>query len=213
MQASEFKIGIFLPNWTAALDVETPRTGGIVQFAQYCEQTGFDTVWLAGHFHFEPSDDYCVIGVQFPDELAGVKFGSWECWSLMNAIAVATSNVGIGTLVSNTGFRNLALFARTVATVDDPSEGRVILGFGAGDFATEHRAFGFPFERRVSRFEEALAIIEPLLRGERVSFAGEFYQAHEAELLPKAARARGPAASATWIPAASRRRTTPRMMP
>jgi alkanesulfonate monooxygenase SsuD/methylene tetrahydromethanopterin reductase-like flavin-dependent oxidoreductase (luciferase family) len=193
MQASELKIGIFLPNWTAALDGETPSAAEIVQFAQYCEQTGFDTVWLADHFYFEPYDDYRVIGVQFPDELAGVKFGSWECWSLMSAIAVATSSVGIGTLVSNTGFRNPALFARVVATVDDLSEGRVILGLGAGDFATEHRAFGFPFERRVSRFEEALAIIKPLLRGERVSFDGEFYQAHEAELLPKAGRAGGPA--------------------
>ena len=149
-------------------------------------------VWLADHFYFEPYDDYRVMDVECPDELAAVKFGAWECWSLASAIAVSTARFGIGTLVSNTGYRNPALFARIVDTVDDLNNGRIILGLGAGDFETEHRSFGFPFERRVSRFEEALGIIKGLLRGGKLSLAGEFYRVEDAQLLPKACRSHGP---------------------
>ena len=102
------------------------------------------------------------------------------------------ARVALGTLVANTGFRNPALLARMAATLDDLSDGRVILGLGAGDFVTEHRALGYPFERRVSRFEEALGIILPLLRGETVTCAGEFHRCEDAALLPPAARAGGP---------------------
>ncbi len=185
-------LGILLPTWSGALGGATPSARDVVDLAVQAEQVGFDSVWMADHFYFEPYDDYRVVGVEFPSELAGVKFGAWECWSLASAIAMATSRVAIGTLVSNTGYRNPALFARMVDTIDDLSGGRVVPGLGAGDFETEHRAFGYPFERRVGRFEEALAIIAPLLRGESVDFAGEFYRAENACLLPKAGRADGP---------------------
>lgn len=147
---------------------------------------------MSDHFFFEPYVYFRVVGVEFPPEYAGVKSGAFECWALVAAAAMATTRVEIGTLVSNTGYRNPALFARMVHTIDDLSNGRIILGLGAGDFVTEHRAFGFPFDRRVSRFEDALAIILPLLRGERVTYRGELHQAEDAQLLPKAARTSGP---------------------
>jgi alkanesulfonate monooxygenase SsuD/methylene tetrahydromethanopterin reductase-like flavin-dependent oxidoreductase (luciferase family) len=192
MRPEDLKIGLLLPSWTNAMDGVTPTVRDVVEIARHAEHVGFDTLWLADHFYFEPYSDFRVVGVVFPDDYAGVKGGAWECWTLATAIAGATSTALIGTLVSNTGYRNPALFARAVDTIDDFSGGRIILGLGAGDFETEHRSFGFPFERRVGRFEEALAIIVPLLRGEEVSFTGEFYSADRARLLPKAQRAGGP---------------------
>jgi alkanesulfonate monooxygenase SsuD/methylene tetrahydromethanopterin reductase-like flavin-dependent oxidoreductase (luciferase family) len=192
MNPSDLKLGLLLPSWTGAVGGATPTAREVVAFAELAEQVGFHSVWLADHFYFEPYLDYRVVGVEFPPEYAGVKAGGWECWAIATAIAMATSRVHIGTLVSNTGYRNPALFARAVDTIDDLSNGRIILGLGAGDFETEHRAFGFPFERRVSRFEESLAIIKPLLRGEVISFRGEFVQANNAQLLPKSSRAGGP---------------------
>ena len=91
------------------------------------------------------------------------------------ALAVATERITIGTLVSNTTFRNPALLARSADTVVDLSGGRLVLGLGAGDFTSEHRAYGFDFERHVGRFENALEIIVPLLRGERFSHQGHGY--------------------------------------
>jgi alkanesulfonate monooxygenase SsuD/methylene tetrahydromethanopterin reductase-like flavin-dependent oxidoreductase (luciferase family) len=192
MNTSLPKIGLLLPSWTGAMDGATPTAREVIEMAQLAEQIGFDTVWVSDHFYFEPYVDYRVVGVEFPEEYAGVKNGAWECWALVSALALATERVAIGTLVSNTGYRNPALFARMIDTIDDLSGGRIIAGLGAGDFETEHRAFGFPFDRRVARFEEALAILKPLLRGSKVTYHGEFHHAEEAQLLPKAGRADGP---------------------
>lgn len=192
MRASDIKIGLLLPSWTASMNGVTPTAREVVDIGVLAEQVGFDTLWLADHFYYEPYSDFRVVGVELPEDYAGVKNGAWECWTVVSALAVATSSVQLGTLVSNTGYRNPALLARMVDTIDDLSDGRVILGLGAGDFATEHQAYGFPFERRVGRFEEALSIILPLLRGETVTCSGEFYACENASLMPKSRRAGGP---------------------
>jgi alkanesulfonate monooxygenase SsuD/methylene tetrahydromethanopterin reductase-like flavin-dependent oxidoreductase (luciferase family) len=77
------------------------------------------------------------------------------------------------------------MLAKKAATVDEISGGRLILGLGAGWNETEYRAFGFPYDRRVSRFAEAFTIVRSLLRDGRVDFAGEFYEARDCELLPR----------------------------
>ncbi len=192
MTPAELKLGLFLPTWSGALNGATPSTRDVVALAQLAEQVGFDAVWVSDHHYYEPYLDYRIVGIELPAEYAGIKVGAWECWTLVTAVAMATTRVEIGTLVTNAGLRNPALFARMVDTVDDLSNGRITLGIGAGDFESEHRAFGYPFERRISRFEEALAIITPLLRGECVNYQGEFHRAEDAALLPKAARAEGP---------------------
>src|SRR5574338_590889 len=92
------------------------------------------------------------------------------------ALAAATSRVEIGPLVSCTSFRNPALLAKIAATVDEISGGRLILGLGAGWHEPEYRAFGYPFDHRVGRFEEQVAIIVPLLRGEMVTFEGRYHR-------------------------------------
>ena len=85
--------------------------------------------------------------------------GAWEGWSLLAALAAATERVELGPLVTCTAFRNPALLAKMADTVDEISGGRLILGLGAGWHEPEFRAFGYPFDHRVGRFEEALQII------------------------------------------------------
>src|SRR4029078_8420997 len=90
-----------------------------------------------------------------------------------------------------TGFRNPGLVAKMTETIDDISGGLVILGLGGGVPQREYDGCGFPFEHRGSRFEEALAIIQPLLRGEHVDFEGEFFQARDAVNRPRGPRPTG----------------------
>jgi alkanesulfonate monooxygenase SsuD/methylene tetrahydromethanopterin reductase-like flavin-dependent oxidoreductase (luciferase family) len=118
--------------------------------------------------------------------------GQWECWSVLTALAAVTRRVELGTLVLCTGFRNPALLAKTADTVEEISGGRLILGLGAGWNEREHAAFGYPFDHRASRFEEALTIIHGLLREGRIDFAGRFYAARECELRPRGPRPAGP---------------------
>ena len=92
-----------------------------------------------------------------------------EAWTIVSAIAAVTERVEIGTLVLCSSFRSPGLVAKMAATADEVSGGRVILGLGAGWHDPEYRAFGFPSDHRVDRFEEALQIIVPLLHGETVT--------------------------------------------
>ena len=185
------KIGVVLLTWNGGMEGETPTSRDLVEMAQLCEATGIDSVWISDHYFFDYAD-FKAVGVQFPAEMDGVKGGAWECWALVSAISQATNKIEIGTLVSSTSFRNPALLARTIDTVDDLSNGRLIVGLGAGDFPFEHESFGYPFEHRIARFEEAIEIISRLLKGETVTFNGEFYSTKEAALIPKGIRPQGP---------------------
>jgi alkanesulfonate monooxygenase SsuD/methylene tetrahydromethanopterin reductase-like flavin-dependent oxidoreductase (luciferase family) len=111
---------------------------------------------------------------------------------MLSALATATQRVQIGTLVACTQFRNPALLAKMAATLDEVSDGRLTLGLGAGWHRPEFDAFGFPFDHRVSRFEEALQIIAPLLREGQVDFSGDYYSARQCELIPRGPRTTGP---------------------
>ena len=132
-----------------------------------------------------------ALGASAPPDLVGKLYGAWECLTVCAALARETQRVEIGTLVANTGYRNPALLARISETIDELSNGRFTLGVGAGDFLTEHDAFGYPWERRISRFEEALQIIRPMLAGKNVTFDGEFYQTRDAVNLPRGPRSDG----------------------
>jgi alkanesulfonate monooxygenase SsuD/methylene tetrahydromethanopterin reductase-like flavin-dependent oxidoreductase (luciferase family) len=132
-----------------------------------------------------------------PDHLIQVyegvdKRGSWECWSLVTALAAVTERVELGTIVSSTSFRNPAVLARIVDTVDEISGGRVILGLGAGYHEPEYRAYGLPSDHLFSRFAEAIQIIHGLLRTGYVDFSGKYYEARECELRPRGPRPEGP---------------------
>jgi alkanesulfonate monooxygenase SsuD/methylene tetrahydromethanopterin reductase-like flavin-dependent oxidoreductase (luciferase family) len=108
------------------------------------------------------------------------------------ALAAVTTRVELGPLVAATSFHAPAMIAKKAATIDEISGGRLILGLGAGWHETEYRAFGFPFDHRVSRFEEAFTIIRTLLREGEIDFVGQFYTARDAALRPRGPRPGGP---------------------
>jgi len=108
-------------------------------------------------------------------------------FTFLSALASATSTIALGPLVAATSFRNPALLAKMADSLDEIAGGRFILGLGAGNWEPEHTAFGYPFDHRVGRFEEALQIIAPLLREGAVDFHGEYHEATACVL-----RLRGP---------------------
>ena len=184
-EIDQMKIGFCLPHETDAMGGDTATGADVMRLARRAEEVGFDSVWLVDHFCYSAAGELEALGASAPPELAGLTYGAWECMVTAGALARETRRVEIGTLVVNTGYRNPALLARMADTIDELSGGRLILGLGAGDFESEHVAFGYPWDRRVSRFEEALQIIRPLLRGEKVTFEGEFYTTREAENIPR----------------------------
>ncbi len=118
-----------------------------------------------------------------------------EAYALLSAIAARTDRVRLSTLVTGVTYRNPAHLAKLVTTLDLISGGRAMLGIGAAWFEPEHVGYGFefpPLGKRLDRLEEALAILAPMLRGERPTFAGRHYHTHEAINSPAPLQAGGP---------------------
>ena len=172
------KIGFGLPDSEDARTGTTASWREIAAVALRAEAAGFDSVWVQDHLLFRLAD--------------GKTEGVWESFSMLSALAAITSRVEVGTLVTCTSFRNPALTAKIADTIDEISGGRVILGLGAGWHEPEYRAFGYPFDHRVSRFEEALQIIHGLLHDGKVDFEGRYYQARDCALHPRGPRKHGP---------------------
>ncbi len=168
------KVGLFIPSMTNLPRGVTLGWRDHVAFARVAEAVGFDSVWVADEMLFT-----------FDDAPA---MGWWDSWTLLSALAAATTRVTVGTLVTCTNYRNPALLARMAATVDEISSGRLILGLGAGYSERQFRTFGYPADHVVGRFEEALAIVHALLRDGRVTFEGEYQRAEDAPLFPAGPR-------------------------
>jgi alkanesulfonate monooxygenase SsuD/methylene tetrahydromethanopterin reductase-like flavin-dependent oxidoreductase (luciferase family) len=173
-----FKIGVFIPHFEQPWNGKTIGWEQIRTVATTAEEVGFDSVWLPDHLLF-----------RFPNV---APQGAWDVWSLMSSLAAVTTRVEIAPLVACSSFRNPALIAKMADTIDEISGGRFILGLGAGWHEPEYEAFGFPYDHRVSRFEEALIIISSLLRTGQVDFDGTFYSARNCELRPRGPRPEGP---------------------
>jgi probable F420-dependent oxidoreductase len=172
-RARPLRVGVQLPEveWVA-------RWSELARMAIKAEALGYDSIWVGDHLLY-----------RYPDE---PPRGPWEAWTLMAAIAAITSRVEIGPLVACTSFHNPAMIAKKAATLDEISEGRLILGLGAGWNETEYAAFGYPYDHRVSRFEEAFTIIRRLLRGEELDFRGTYYTLDHCLILPPGPRREGP---------------------
>ena len=139
--------------------------------ARTAESVGFDSLWVGDHLLYrDPGQE---------------PSGPWEAWTLLAALAAATERIALGPLVACTAFHAPAMLAKMAATVDEISGGRLILGLGAGWNEVEFDAFGFPFDHRVARFEEAFTIVRTLLREGAIDFAGTYYQARDCELRPR----------------------------
>jgi alkanesulfonate monooxygenase SsuD/methylene tetrahydromethanopterin reductase-like flavin-dependent oxidoreductase (luciferase family) len=160
------RVGIQLPE--VERDVRWPEYLGIARAA---EASGYDSIWVGDHLLYRAPER-----------------GPWEAWTLLAALAAATERVTLGPLVACTAFHPPGLIAKMAATIDEVSGGRLVLGLGAGWNRDEFTAFGLPYDRRVSRFAEAFAIVRGLLAGERVTLAGEHFRADDAVLLPPPAR-------------------------
>jgi probable F420-dependent oxidoreductase len=166
------KTGLMLP---LAAD-EVHGYADLKEMAIAAEEGGLDSIWAPDHLIFRDGE-----------EVTGIH----ECWTVLTAVAAVTTRVEIGPMVLATPFRNPALTAKMAAEIDDVSNGRFVLGLGCGWHKPEFDDFDYPFDHRVGRFEEAMAIIAPLLREGRVSFEGKFHRA-DTELLPPPIRPNGP---------------------
>lgn len=110
-----------------------------------------------------------------------------EAYTALGALATATERVQLGALVTGNTYRNPALLAKVITTLDVVSAGRAILGIGAGWFELEHRQLGFEFgtfTERFNRLEEALQILDPMIKGERSAFSGNWYTTESAVAEP-----------------------------
>ena len=150
----------------------------VFAMARTAEDVGFDSLWLGDHLLYD-----------LPD---GVTRGPWEVWTSLAALAAVTERIELGPLVASTGFHAPAMLAKQASTVDAISGGRLILGLGAGWNEREYRAFGFPYDHRVARFEEAFTIIRTLLREGCIDFEGTWHRAERCVLDPQPVRAGGP---------------------
>lgn len=175
-QALDMKLGLILPEGEHDMDGRTAGWADYLAMAQTAEAMGFDSLWFVDHLLYREG------ATTEPPQ--GVR----ECWSILAALAAVTSKVELAPLVSCTGYRNPALLAKIADTVDEIAGGRLILALGAGWHEPEYRAFGYPFDHRYSRFEEALTIIHALLRTGFVDFEGTYYSARDCELRPRGPR-------------------------
>ena len=166
-------VGVQLPE--VEREVRWPELRAIAQTA---EQAGLDSIWVGDHLLYRYRD--------------GSTRAPWEVWTTLAGLAEATERVTIGPLVASTAFHQPFMLAKLAATVDEISGGRLVLGLGAGWNDTEFAAQGAPFDHRISRFEEAFTIVRTLLAEGSIDFAGEFYTARHAEILPRSAREGGP---------------------
>ncbi len=141
------------------------------------EGIGLDSIWVSDHLLIRGD--------------AG-NAAPWEAWTSLGALAAVTSTIQLGPLVAATSFHNPAMLAKMATTVDEISGGRLVLGLGAGWYEGDYTAYGFPYDHRISRFEEAFTIIRTLLRDGAIDFRGQYYEARDCELLPRSARPGGP---------------------
>jgi len=168
------KVGVVLPGSLNEGVVGMPGWPDVRAFALGAEQRGLDSLWMYDHFYYRTDE--------------GELEGQHEAWTIISAVAAVTQRVEIGTIVLCTGFRNPGLTAKMAATADEVSAGRLILGLGAGWHDPEYDAFGYDRDHRADRFEEAMQVIAPLVRGERVTFEGRYERANDAELAPPPSR-------------------------
>ena len=160
----DLKFGIFLP--------QAYRWPQMQEQARYVESLGFDSLWLADHFVSPYSG----------------TLDWFECWTTLAALAAVTDTIRLGTGITHIVYRNPAILARAALTVDHISNGRLDLGFGVGSAAPyNHAKTGTPdreTRERVDRYQEAVLLIDQLLRQRETTFEGDYYWVKEAPMNP-----------------------------
>jgi F420-dependent oxidoreductase-like protein len=174
--------GYHMPNFSFA---EVPTQGlfdHVTRLTRAAEAAGFDLVTVMDHF-------YQIRGLGPETE------PMLEAYTTLAGLAACTDRVRLGTLVTGVTYRNPALLAKMVTTLDVISRGRAILGIGAAWNADEHRGYGFDFPptgERMDRLDEALRICKLMFTEERPSFQGRFYRIERAINHPAPVQPGGP---------------------
>ena len=146
------------------------------------DDAGFSSLWVMDHFYQLPG-------------LGGADDKMLEGYTLLGALAARTKSVTLGTLVTGVTYRNPALLAKEVTTLDIISSGRAVLGIGAAWYDVEHEGLGVDFPpvgERMDRLEEAVQICRLMFTEELPTFEGRYYRIKEARNLPRPVQAGGP---------------------
>jgi len=174
--------GLHLPSYTFPDTAPEGIFDRLLEQVRTAEDAGFDLITVMDHL-------YQIQGV------GQVTEPMLEGWSTLAALARETTRPRLGTLVTGVTYRNPALLAKTVTTLDAISGGRAILGLGAAWNDVEHAGYGFefpPVRERMDRLDEALTIIRAMFSEERPSFEGRYYRIEEALNVPRPVQAGGP---------------------
>jgi F420-dependent oxidoreductase-like protein len=176
------RLGLQIPNFSYPGVADADLFERVCEIAITAEGSGFDSVWVMDHLYQIPS-------------IGPVDAPMFEAYTLLGGIAARTSEVRLGTMVTGVTYRNPALLAKIVTTLDVISSGRGILGIGSAWNEVEHEGYGFDFPPARERFErltEAVQICRLMFTEERPSFEGTYYRIHEALNVPRPVTAGGP---------------------
>src|SRR5256886_11313826 len=176
------RLGLQIPNFTYPGVPDGELFDRVADIAVTAEQAGFDSIWVMDHLYQIPN-----VGQRTEPML--------EAYTLLGGIAARTSRATLGTMVTGVTYRNPALLAKIVTTLDIVSSGRAILGIGAAWNEDEHRGYGFDFPpagERLERLEEAVQICRAMFTEEAPSFRGKFYRIEEAINSPRPLTPGGP---------------------
>lgn len=168
------RLGFQIPKFSYGTGVEKLFPSVIAQ-AREAEAAGYDGLFVMDHFYQLP-----MLGPPEDPML--------EAYTALGALATATERLQLGTLVTGNTYRNPTLLGKIITTLDVVSAGRAILGIGAGWYELEHRQLGFEFGTFTDRFrrlEEALQILDPMIKGERPTFDGDWYNTESAMAEPR----------------------------
>ncbi len=175
------RIGLQIPNFTLGVP-DNQLFEAVVEQAVAAEDSGFESLWVMDHFYQLPA-------------LGGPTQPMLESYTLLGGLAARTSRIRLGTMVTGVTYRNPALLAKIVTTLDVISAGRAMLGIGAAWYDVEHDGLGVEFPpvgERMDRLEEAVQICRSMFRDEVATFEGRYYSVHEAKNLPRPVQPGGP---------------------
>jgi len=175
------RIGLQIPNFTLGVP-DNQLFEAVVDQAKSAEDWGFESLWVMDHFYQLPA-------------LGGPSQPMLESYTLLGGLAARTHRIRLGTMVTGVTYRNPALLAKIVTTLDVISTGRAMLGIGAAWYDVEHEGLGVEFPpvgERMDRLEEAVQICRAMFRDDVVTFEGRYYSVHEARNLPRPVQPGGP---------------------
>lgn len=173
--------GLQLPNFGFGVP-DDQLFDQVVARAVAGEESGFRSLWVMDHFYQLPA-------------LGGADQPMLEAYTLLGALAARTERAQLGALVTGVTYRNPAMLAKIVTTLDVISKGRAVLGIGAAWHDLEHTGYGFEFPpvgERMDRLEEALEICRAMFERDHVTFEGDHFRTEDARNLPRPVQAGGP---------------------